>query len=230
MLKVRSLVGVAAALIATPLMGLPAWGAACVPGTVASYEALGNTGCTVGPLTFFNIDITTAGFGGGVINTISLSPFTEFGEFGLQLIYSAIAQTNSNFPLGASTDLAWTMGVAGPPAIIDAFASITGTVTGTGSVSLGEQIFNGLTGQQIGAISLTAPNTSQTIFFPPTDSIFVMKNQANFSGIEGNAFTSILVNAYSVVPGPIAGAGLPGVVAACGGLLALARRRRRQIA
>src|SRR5262245_26580429 len=32
------------------------------------------------------------------------------------------------------------------------------------------------------------------------------------------------------VPGPLAGAGLPGLVMACGGLLALARRRRQQIA
>jgi hypothetical protein len=228
MLKVRSLVGVAAALIATPLMGLPAWGAACVPGSVASYELLGNTGCTVGPLTFFNIDIETGGFDGGVINTLTLIPFTEFGEFGLRLVYSANAQSGG--PLPASTELAWVMGVAGPPAIVDAFASITGNVSGTGSVRLGEQIFNGLTGQQIGVIELTAPNTSQTVFFPPTDSIFVMKDQANFSGIEGSAFTSIVVNAYSVVPGPVVGAGLPGVVAACGGLLALARRRRRQIA
>jgi hypothetical protein len=49
-----------------------------------------------------------------------------------------------------------------------------------------------------------------------------------FSPITGN--TGLVDATLAAVPGPVAGAGLPGLVAACGGLIALARRRRQRIA
>jgi hypothetical protein len=47
---------------------------------------------------------------------------------------------------------------------------------------------------------------------------------------DGSPLGDVLLTSVSSVPGPIVGAGLPGLVAACGGLIALARRRRRQMA
>jgi len=48
--------------------------------------------------------------------------------------------------------------------------------------------------------------------------------------IVGNElFTEVLALPNVPVPGPIVGAGLPGLILACSGLIALARRRRQRV-
>jgi hypothetical protein len=51
-------------------------------------------------------------------------------------------------------------------------------------------------------------------------------NFYTFSATSGNVLLASI--SAAAIPGPIVGAGLPGLVVACGALIALARRRRRQ--
>jgi hypothetical protein len=66
MRRVSSVVGIAAALITMPLLGLPAWGAACpvstpvIPDVIVVFNTMtGDTFCNVDGVTFSNV-LTTS--------------------------------------------------------------------------------------------------------------------------------------------------------------------------
>jgi hypothetical protein len=217
MRRVSSVAGVAVALITMPLAGLPAWGAACPTALtpVTTFTTAGFS-CNVDGVTFSNFSISPA-FDNA--NTFVQS-FTSGNENGLLL----------NYPAAGTVDVLWSFMATGT-FIGDAFASLTGTVIGTGgSATLAETLLNNAN-TTVGTINLVLfpspsppnPPVSQT-------SLMVVKDQMDVQVPGDVTNTSVLIDAFSLVPGPIVGAGLPGLVAACGGLLALARRRRRQCA
>jgi hypothetical protein len=217
-IRVRSLVGVAAAVIATPFIGLPAWGAACVNAPVGTYTAPGFS-CNVDGLLFSNLVVNVTTGNGGSVTLGNFSPFSFDNEFGLVLNYTALAPVAN-----ATADITWDYNVSAiPPLLIsDAFLSLAGNTTGSGAAQVSESLSNGV------ILSLIAPG-STTATFTPIGSLFVLKDQVDFVGpAGGTSTTSAVTNAFSPVPGPLAGAGLPGMIAACSGLLALVRRRRQR--
>ena len=210
----------AAALITAPLMALPAStpasAAACGTASVLTYAADGFS-CNVGNVLFSDIDVSPLSTGGGFVQLGNFTPFSNGNFSGLSMNFIAAAVPGAT----SSTDIAWTYNVSALDGFLlqSVFASVVGNATGTGGIFLSEVLSNGTVLSRNGAGTTTAT-------FAPVASLSAAKDQFNFAGPAGFAATSIIQNGYSVVavPGPMAGAGLPALLA-LGGFV-WARRRK----
>jgi hypothetical protein len=109
---------------------------------------------------------------------------------------------------------------------------------GTGNFTFGITCTEATGGATCGQGGANALPVGSTISFTVANATIADLTAANNLGnifvadiLSGTTGNTGPVDVTAVpIPGPIAGAGLPGVVFACGGLLALARRRRQKIA
>jgi PEP-CTERM motif len=182
-------------LIAGPLLGLSLSGssalaAACTIAPVSTYTASGFS-CSVGPVTFSDINVTPTTSGEGVVTLSNFVPFSIDGEFGLDLTYSSTTNLS-----GGTADVAWTYNVSGVPDLVDTRASLAGGTTGSSAqINLSEVLSNGTT------LSLSSAGV-KTATFAPVGALHVIKDQEDFASAGSAAFSSIEGNAFSVVPEP----------------------------
>jgi hypothetical protein len=155
--------------------------------------------CSVGPVTFSNINVAPVTSGSGTVTLSNFSPFTTVvdgqTQYGLDLTYSS----NTGFS-GGEADVAWTYDVSSTPTmpLDDAYAELTGGSHGASAlIALNETLSNGKT------LSLTGGGTT-SITFDRIDMLHAAKDQQNMASPGSAAFTSVMGNGFStdVIPEP----------------------------
>jgi len=193
--------------------------APCTPGTLASYEALGVTGCTVGNDTFFNFQllsdpssggaapigagqITVEGLGpSGTLGASAVAPFlpTDIGvDFGTVWATTAGQTIDDDISFSVSVG-------AGAASITDAGLVQDSYTTGNGNVTVTEKGCSGMTFpcNQVWGVATNDTSFVNDTIFSPTGTISVEKDIA-VSGNGGTAGVSSVADVFSTseVPEP----------------------------
>ena len=214
--RVPSVVGVAAALITTSILVAPdtAAAASCGSTTLDNWLVSGFS-CTVGDKTFSGFTYQQDGFNG--TNGHSNVPASSVG------VGPAFTTAGPGIGFNAFWNNAGTTSA-------DALITFTVTAPATSPINDFHLLLDGVVGSVLDVASLSngvtvssSDNLEHAATFAPVTSLLVIDDV----GVNPGGTISSVEKQFSQVPGPVVGAGLPGLVAACGGLLALARRRRK---
>ena len=216
MRKLSSAVGLAAALMTTSFLGAPDMAAAAPCGmTTLDNWLVSGFSCTVGDKTFSGFTYEPDGFNGtnghSNVPASSVGVGPSFLTAGPGIGFNAF--WNNTGTTSADAVLTFTVTAPATTPITDFHLLLDGVV---GSVLDVASLSNGVT------VS-SSDNLEHAATFAPVTSLLVIDD----IGVNPGGTIASVEKAFSQVPGPVVGAGLPGLIVAGAGLLGWWRRRRK---